>query len=77
MAKSLFNQVLLENDFVLEPSNENKNQRLVSYPNLIHNLMVEARISNYLDEDLLLIANLSTYSVITFFVKIEALFSGI
>ena len=58
LAKSLFNQVLLDNDFVLEPSNENKNQRLVSYPNLIHNLMVEARISNYLDEDLFLIANL-------------------
>ena len=58
MAKLLFNRVLLENDFVLEPSNENKNQRLVSYPNLIHNLMVEARISNYLDEDLFLIANL-------------------
>ena len=35
MAKSLFNQVLLESDFVLEPSNEIKNQRLVSYLNLI------------------------------------------
>ena len=47
MAKSLFNQVLLEYDFVLEPSNEIKNQRLVSYLNLIYNLIVEARISKY------------------------------
>ena len=40
MAKSLFNQVLLEYDFVLELSNEIKNQSLVSYLNLIYNLIV-------------------------------------
>ena len=43
MAKSLFNQVLLETDFVLEPSNKIKNQRLVSYLDSIYNLIVEAR----------------------------------
>ena len=48
MTKSLLNQVLLDNDFVLEPSNEIKNQRLVSYLNLIYNLIVETRNSNYL-----------------------------
>ena len=47
MAKSLFNQVLLENDFVLEPSNLIKNQRLVSYLNSIYDPMVEARTSNF------------------------------
>ena len=57
MAKSLFNQVLLEIDFVLEPSNVNKNQGLVSYLHLIYNVIVEARILNYLDEYLFLIAN--------------------
>ena len=57
-AKSLFNQVLLDNDFVLEPSNENENQRLVSYLDLIYNLIVEARISKYLEEVLFLIANI-------------------
>ena len=50
MAKSLFNQVLLENDFVLEQSNVIKNQILVSFPNSIYNLIVEARNSNYLEE---------------------------
>ena len=58
MAKSLLNQVLLDNDFVLEPSNENENQRLVSYLDLIYNLIVEARISKYLEEVLFLIANI-------------------
>ena len=58
LAKSLFNQVLLDNDFVLEPSNENENQRLVSYLDLIYNLIVEARISKYLEEVLFLIANI-------------------
>jgi len=47
MAKSFFNKVLLEQDFVLEPSNEIKNQSLVSYQNLIYNLNVEARTSHY------------------------------
>ena len=57
LAKSLFNQVLLDNDFVLEPSNENENQRLlVSYLDLIYNLIVEARISKCLEEVLFLIA---------------------
>ena len=56
MAKSLFIQVILEDDFVLEPSNEIENQRLVSYLNLIYNLMVEARTSNFLDKDVFLIA---------------------
>ena len=56
MAKSLFIQVILEDDFVLEPSNEIENQRLVSYLNLIYNLMVEARTSNFLDEGVFLIA---------------------
>ena len=60
MAKSLFNQVLLEMDFVLEQSNGIKNQILVSYVNLIYNLIVEARNSNFLDEVLFLIA--STYT---------------
>ena len=58
MAKSMLNQVLLENDFVLEPSNLIKNQRLVSYLNSIYNPMVEARTSNYLDDFLFLIANI-------------------
>ena len=58
LAKSLFNQVLLDIDFVLEPSNENENQRLVSYLDLIYNLIVEARISKYLEEVLFLIANI-------------------
>ena len=58
LAKSLFNQVLLDNDFVLKPSNENENQRLVSYLDLIYNLIVEARISKYLEEVLFLIANI-------------------
>ena len=59
LAKSLFNQVLLDNDFVLEPSNENENQSLlVSYLDLIYNLIVEARISKYLEEVLFLIANI-------------------
>ena len=58
MAKSLFNQVLLENDFVLEQSNVIKNQILVSFLNLIYNLIVEARNSNYFEEFLFLIANL-------------------
>ena len=57
MAKSFFNQVLLEIDFVLEPSNVNKNQGLVSYLHLIYNVIVEARILNYLDEYLFLIAS--------------------
>ena len=57
MAKSLFNQVLLEIDFVLEPSNVTKNQELVSYLHLIYNVIVEARILNYLDEYLFLIAS--------------------
>ena len=58
MAKSLFNQVFLESDFVLKTSHEIKNQSLVSYLNSIYNPMVEARTSNYLDEVLFLIANL-------------------
>ena len=59
LAKSLFNQVLLDNDFVLKPSNENENQRLlVSYLDLIYNLIVEARISKCLEEVLFLIANI-------------------
>ena len=58
LGKSLFNQVLLDIDFVLEPSNENENQRLVSYLDLIYNLIVEARISKYLEEVLFLIANI-------------------
>ena len=57
LAKSLFNQVLLDIDFVLEPSNENENQRLVSYLDLIYNLIVEARNSNFLDEVLFLTTN--------------------
>ena len=60
MAKSLFNQVLLENDFVLEQSNVIKNQILVSFPNLIYNLIVEARNSNYSDEILFLITRVKS-----------------
>ena len=63
MAKSLFNQVFLENDFVLEQSNVIKNQILVSFPNSIYNLIVEARNSNYLDEVLFLITIILTWKM--------------
>ena len=63
MAKSLFNQVFLESDFVLKTSHEIKNQSLVSYLNSIYDPMVEAGTSNYLDEVLFLIANINIYYV--------------
>ena len=44
---------------MLKPSKEIKNQIWISHLNSIYNLIQEARNSNYLDEFLFLIANVS------------------
>ena len=62
MATQAFKKKIYEvkvwNDFVLQPNSKIENQIRVSYLNSIYILIQKARISNYLDGFLFLIANM-------------------